>query len=218
VRVFSNLAVSLDGKIADRQQPRHALGTPLDRKTMGVIRAQSDVIVIGANTLRASPHTMRVPKGLAKRSGRQPANAVVSASGNLDPDWKFWQDPEVVRFVFTTERGWKQACEAAQERAFVVKAGQDQVEIPRLLERLKKSGLERVLVEGGGELVSRFLEARCLHEMYVTLTPWLLGGRENPSLVGGAGLSPWAGLKVLKSKRVGQEFYFHYKVKGARRV
>jgi 5-amino-6-(5-phosphoribosylamino)uracil reductase len=211
VRVFSNLAISLDGKIAQSDYPTRPLGTPYDRKMMQVIRAQADVVLVGAGTLRAHPHCFKIQK--LKKNKRQLANGVVTASGDLDSKIDFFNDPTVVRFVFTTERGLKRAEEAAQERAFVVSCGKDSVDPKLVLKRLKESQLTQVLVEGGGELMASFLKAQALDELYVTHTPVVLGGRSNPSLVGGdASLNPWGKLKILKIKRVKNELYAHYKV------
>ncbi len=45
----------------------------------------------------------------------------------------------------------------------------------RLLAALADRGLGRVLIEGGGVTVSRFLRARALDRLYVTVAPVLLG-------------------------------------------
>lgn len=45
----------------------------------------------------------------------------------------------------------------------------------RLLDELARRGLGRVLVEGGGVTVSRFLHAGALHRLYLTVAPVLLG-------------------------------------------
>lgn len=217
VTVFSNLAISLDGKIADRISPREPLGTPLDRATMQVIRRRADAVVFGAGTLRAWPAGVRMKPMKGKRP-KQLVNVVVTASGDLDPSWPFWQHDDLIRFVFTTNAGFERALKNAGDRAFVVAAGEDRVDSKAILERLKASNLTQILVEGGGELMASFLEDKCLHELYVTLTPWLLGGRENPTLVGGLGLDPWVKLRLLKMKRVKDEIYFHWKVPGALRV
>lgn len=36
--------------------------------------------------------------------------------------------------------------------------------------------------------------------MFVTVTPWVLGGRDNPTMVGGEGLDQWAPLELVKMK------------------
>ena len=51
--VFSNLATSLDGKIATPSRVLYPLGTAEDRRQMQRLRARSDVVVFGASSLRA---------------------------------------------------------------------------------------------------------------------------------------------------------------------
>ena len=49
--VRSNLAISLDGKIATASREMISLGTPYDRRLMQVFRKKSDVVLMGASTL-----------------------------------------------------------------------------------------------------------------------------------------------------------------------
>lgn len=214
MKVFSNLAVSLDGRIADARHPAKPLGTPYDRKLMEVIRAKADAVVIGAETLRACRDVIR---GKKKRK-QALVNVVVTRSGRIDPDLPFWDAKDVVRFVFTSNQGFEAALESARDRAFVIRSGDGGVDPKQLLARLKQSGLKNILVEGGGEIVSLFLSAGCLQEMYVTVTPWILGGAHNPTLSGHSDLPAWTKLKILKMKRVKEEVYFHYRVQGAKNV
>jgi riboflavin biosynthesis pyrimidine reductase len=46
---------------------------------------------------------------------------------------------------------------------------------PALLRLLRARGVRRVLVEGGGVTVSRFLTADALHRLFVTVAPLILG-------------------------------------------
>lgn len=217
MRVFSNLAISLDGRIADRTSPAKPLGTPLDRKTMQTLRRDCDVLLVGAGTLRAHPHTMKI-KGRLPHSRKQPANVIVSAAADFDSSWPFWQDDEVVRIVFTTERSLARAVERCADRALVFAAGQgEKVEMQKVFDKLKSLNFKNVLVEGGGEIMAEVLSKGLLHELFVTLTPWILGGRSNPSLVMGDE-TLWSRLTLKKQRKVGDEIYLHYTVKGARRV
>jgi riboflavin-specific deaminase-like protein len=224
VKIFSNLAISLDGKIIDRKTPSKMLGTIHDKRRMSELRMEADVIVCGASTLRDNPHSYKVPlKDIPKtkrKNFRAAANAIVTASGKLDSNMPFWSDPSVVRFVFTTEEGFRPALDASLERAFVVSCGKKgEVDLKEVLLRLKKSNLKNVLVEGGGELMASFLRENLLQEIFITVTPWILGGRENPTLVGGAeSLVPWRKLKLIKMHRVQSEIFAQYQVVGAKRV
>lgn len=215
MKTFSNLAISLDGRIADARVPDKALGTPLDRRTMQVIRKKADVIVVGAGTLRAHPHCARV-KG-APKSYKQPVNAIVTASGKLDPTWPFWEDDSVIRIVFTTSKGVSAALKACRDRALVIECGKSEVDVKAVFQKLKEMNFKNVLVEGGGVFVASVMKKKLLQEMYVTLTPWVLGGSGNPSIVEGDE-ALWSKLELVKQRRVANEIYLHYRVKGARRV
>lgn len=212
--VFSNLAISLDGKIVDLNKESIALGTAKDRMQMQVLRKKADAILIGAKTLRVNPDPMWVVG-----AKKQPINIVMSASGKLPTSAKFWKRKNVVRLIFTTQNGLANALKGSKDRALVYACGKDNVNFTKMLKHLKSCGINKLLVEGGGEIMHSFLANKSLHELNVTLTPWCLGGRANPTLVGGdKALRPWSSLKLLASKRVGQELYLRYKVIGAKQI
>ena len=208
LKVFANLAVTLDGKIADARHPSKTLGTPADKALMKKIRSLADIVVMGADTLRAFNNVIVAQN----KKGRKIANAVVTMSGVIDPQSPFWKNPNVVRFVFTCDENYSKAVESAQDRAFVVSIGKGELSAKALLEALQKAGFENILVEGGGRLIGLFLRENLLNEFYLTLTPWMMGGKNNPSLVSTDDtLSPWRKLKLLSQKKVGNEIFLHYK-------
>jgi len=209
LKVFTNLAISLDGKIADLKFPGKPLGTTHDRKTMQHLRAKCDAIVLGAKTLRAEPDPMRF-----KGKKKQPVNVIVSGSGNLPARCKFWNHEDAVRLVFTTKAGYKKAFQAAKDRALIYVVGAKTVSMKKVFQQLKKCGLKNILVEGGGELMASCLKENLIHELNITLCPWIIGGRGNPTLVGGdRALIPWKSLKLDRVRKVKNELYLKYKVK-----
>jgi riboflavin biosynthesis pyrimidine reductase len=92
--------------------------------------------------------------------------------------------------------------------------GRDRVDLTALLRRLKRRGVNRLLVEGGGEVNWNFIEADLVDELYVTITPRLLGGRDAPTLLEGPGLSmrEQRALRLLELHREGDELYCRYAV------
>ena len=68
-----NLVVSLDGSAVGADGTSASLTMGADRAVLGAIRAESDLVLVGAATLRAEPH-------LVPRSTRL---AVLSRSGDL---------------------------------------------------------------------------------------------------------------------------------------
>jgi riboflavin biosynthesis pyrimidine reductase len=88
------------------------------------------------------------------------------------------------------------------------------VDLARLLSLLAERGVERLLVEGGGELNWGFVRDDLLDELYVTIAPCLLGGRAAPTLLEGDGLAMdrRRSLKLLDVRRIGDELFCRYAV------
>lgn len=245
LHVFSNLATSLDGKIATPSRELYPLGTPLDRRRMQELRAQSDVVLFGASSLRAFRLPCTVSGPLARKLKRQPANAVLSsAMEGISPDWPFFKRSGFHRILLVgadaTPRQLKpfeRSCEIIQlprievaARAITAKktaksSGRgvrrpgDGANVARdALRELVMRGYSRVLVEGGGQVMWDFVRDDLIDEYHVTLTPKLIGGIDSPTLVDGAGLEPAdvLNLKLKKVKRVGDELYLTYCKSGRR--
>jgi riboflavin biosynthesis pyrimidine reductase len=207
IRIFSNLAISLDGKIADPATPARSLGSAVDKKLMQSLRAKANVVVMGAQTLRVFKKFVR-PQKLSSTY----ANAIITRSGNLDSEMPFWNETQGIRFVFTTKKGEAAALRAARDRAFVVVAGEDTVDPMIVIKRLKQSNFDQILIEGGGETVGLFLRAGLLQEMYITLSPWIIGNSKAPGLVGGD-KALWSKMTLKKCTKKGSELFLHYQVR-----
>ena len=221
--VYINMAMTADGKItsARREYPRFT--SDLDRRTMDRLRAEADAIVVGAGTLRADDpplkvrdEEMRAYRESLGKSGA-PLRVVVTASGSIEESRRFFDDTEGgERIVATVEILEAQKLAALQSKAEVWQLGQAEVDLQRLLDRLGRRGARRVLVEGGGELNWRFIREELADELYVTIAPALLGGREAPTLLEGSGF-PMASrrrLRLLELRREGDEIYCRYELVG----
>jgi riboflavin-specific deaminase-like protein len=223
VFVFSNLATSLDGKIATASRVHFPLGTAEDWRMMKVLRRRSDAILMGASTLRA----YRKPCfawGKAERGPRrrEPMNVVVSSAlEGVSPRWKFFTDPHLRRLLIVTRpvpaarlRLFERSCEIIR----LAPAVKGSSHAPRIIRELGKLGVRRLLVEGGGGVMWDFASADLIDEYYVTLTPRILGGTEAPTLVDGAGFEPKrvVNLKLARCRRVGDELFLVYKKTGRR--
>ncbi|MBI5895832.1 MAG: dihydrofolate reductase family protein [Desulfobacterales bacterium] len=50
------------------------------------------------------------------------------------------------------------------------------VDLPDLLDQLGRRGIRSIMVEGGGQVITSFIEARLVDQMIVTIAPRLVGG------------------------------------------
>jgi riboflavin-specific deaminase-like protein len=206
--VFSNLAMSLDGKIATQDRSLFLLGTPEDRKQMQVLRKKSDAILMGASTLR----TYQRPCLIAG-SKTQPLNVLLSSSlEGVSPEWPFFKSTQIQRVLFLG-----QSISPSRHRQFersskiiVLKKPTPKSPIARqVIRSLEKLGIKNLLVEGGGGVMWDFVQYNLIDEYHVTLTPRVLGGIHSPTLVDGLGFTPKNSLQLkLKHCRIVKDEIF----------
>lgn len=208
--VFSNLATSLDGKIATRSRGLHPLGTPADREQMQVLRRRADAIITGAGTLRS----YRKKYGV-HGAATQPWNVIVSSRlEGISPSWPFFKDPSIRRVLFVdqaTPVARLERFEKGCELEFLPKRKNAMADF--ILTALAQRGIRRLLVEGGGGLMWNFVSRDLIDEFHVTLTPWIVGGSTAPTLVDGKGFEPhqMLGLKLTQCRVAGDEIYLVYR-------
>jgi len=207
--IFSNLATSLDGKIATHDRQHFYLGTPADRREMQRLRKRADAVLMGASTLRAFKEPLAV-----RGTKKQPLNVVLSSSlKGVSPSWKFFKRKDIRRVLFTgvaTPVARLRKFEGIADLAFLDPKKPLAGQIVRELERL---GVKKLLIEGGGGVMWDFVREGLLEEINVTLTPWIVGGRDSPTLVEGEGFPAGGGqrLKIVRVKRVAQELFLTYR-------
>lgn len=219
--VCMNMAMTADGKITSATREYPTFTSRHDQKTMDRFRAEADAILIGAGTLRADDPPLRVRDSEMleyRRSLNKPdglLNVVVSGSLDLDPGCRFFRDDRAAgRIVATVEEAPEALVSGLTEVAEVWRVGSGSVDLRELLRRLRVRGVERLLVEGGGELNWGIVREDLLDELYVTVAPSLLGGREAPTLLEGDGfpMDDRRRLRLVEVERHGDEIYCRFAV------
>jgi 2,5-diamino-6-(ribosylamino)-4(3H)-pyrimidinone 5'-phosphate reductase len=220
--VYINMAATADGKItsAAREYPRFA--TPADRARMDRLRAEADAIVVGAGTMRADNPKLHVREEDARRYRESLGKSaglvrvLLTVSGRIDDGSRFFDDVDGGdRVVATVDECPESLVASLALRAEVWKLGRGRVDLSELLRRLGERDVERVLVEGGGELNWDFVLAGLVDELYVTIAPALLGGREAPTLLEGEGflMDDRVRLRLIEVDREGDELFCRYAVR-----
>lgn len=192
--VRANFISTLDGAATGENGRTDSINDPADHRVFALLRALSDVILVGAGTVRdegygragtpARWQDLRTALGLAEH----PTIAVVSRSLDLpsallDPTSDAGglvvvttQDADPARLADVTARvGPTQ----------VVQSGRGSVDLVGALERLAGMGLRRVLTEGGPQLMNDLTRADLVDELCLTLAPLLVGGH-SPRIGAGA--------------------------------
>lgn len=206
--VYANFVSSIDGVVAfgDKRESGGIISgkNDDDRFLMGLLRACSDVVLIGASTLRAEPrHVLWTPEfiypslkeefaELRQSLGKQgpPRLAVVTSQSKLDTGHQALRDALVIAPAKPGAR----------------------VTPPEILARLRGEGYRRILCEGGPTLFGQLVGAGLVNELFLTVSP-VLAGRDfeerRDGLMQGMAL-PASGLRrtSLRSVRASGSYLF----------
>jgi 5-amino-6-(5-phosphoribosylamino)uracil reductase len=218
MRVFSNSAISLDGKLGPVNYDHVRLGTDEGLRRMSWLRSQADAVLVGGRTWRAwSLPLIEDPAVVERHRSRPIVNAVLTRSGEGARDGRF-HEHSGTRPVFF---GGPQADLDGFPPGTDLHRSEGEPTVAWVLGLLEERyGVESLLVEGGGALIAQLLEADLLDELNVTVCPLLLGGQGGPSLVDGPGFHPrtMPRLELCAQERVGDEIYLRYRVLGRERA
>lgn len=222
------LAMSADGKIADKQRSPARFGSAADKAHLEAQIALADGVIFGASTLRAYGTTISItnPQLLQARKARlqtpQPVQIVVSATGNLATNLRFFRQ-KLPRWLLTTKQGakfWQNLAKTSLEQAHFARiiaintADNNSLNWLEALGELQKLGLTKLAVIGGAELVASLIAVDLIDEFWLTVCPIILGGRDAPSPVAGIGFTEERAkrLKLLEVRQLEDEVLLHYAI------
>jgi riboflavin biosynthesis pyrimidine reductase len=177
--VRAGMVTSLDGAVAVHGRSG-GLGSPGDHRVFSVLRATTDVVLVGAGTARTERYgPVDLPPELQRRrlcSGRtpRPALAVVTASMNLGAGSRLFEDPD--QRVLVLAPAVRLGTRELPGHVEPVAVGDEEVDPVRVVGELAAHGLSRVLCEGGPRLLATLLAAALVDELCLTTSPQLVGG------------------------------------------
>jgi diaminohydroxyphosphoribosylaminopyrimidine deaminase/5-amino-6-(5-phosphoribosylamino)uracil reductase len=180
--VIGQLGQSLDGRIATVSGRSHYITGREDIRRVHRLRALVDAVVVGASTVAQDDPKLTV----REVEGENPVRVVLDPDGRLGEDRTVFTDGAARTLVL--RRGVNQASgstaleeaepghkDRSPEILTLPASGPVGFAPEAVLEALRALGLRRVLVEGGGVTVSRFLAAGVLDRLHLTVAPILMG-------------------------------------------
>ncbi|NDB33560.1 MAG: 2,5-diamino-6-(ribosylamino)-4(3H)-pyrimidinone 5'-phosphate reductase [Nitrososphaeria archaeon] len=181
-RVILSAAISLDGKIATRSGDS-ALSSGVDKKRLHKLRTQVDAILVGKNTILQDNPMLNVRYA----KGKSPIRIVLDSLGQTPTNSKIIQTSDEIQTIV-----------AVSEK------------IPKKnLDKLAKfplghAKIKTILLEGGGTTNWDFVNQGLVDQVIVTITPYLVGGKDAKTLVDGDGFA-----KISKSLRLNLDKIVH---------
>ncbi|OVE81380.1 hypothetical protein BVY03_04135 [bacterium K02(2017)] len=211
MKIITNTAMSLDGKIGIEPKQHHFLGSEYDRNRMSLIRSNVDAILVGGQTFRNWPQPLLPLEKDEQRDyvSKPLLNVILSHSMQLPISNEYKLENKIKSLVLTDIESPAVNFPLEQIVSLVPITPQ------WIIEELSLRGIKTLLIEGGGELIFSFLKAKLIHEMYITLCPKIIGGRNRPSIVTGSGFTAdkLINMTLLKAEPINDEIFLHYSVK-----
>ncbi len=192
--VFINCAMTLDGKLSTIERKQIKISSDADLGRVDGLRAESDAVLVGMCTVVGDDPKLTVKSDRLRRERLSRGlleNPIKVCVGNvnrmrLDSDFL---DCGGSKLIFTSEGSDPVKIRELGKKAEVYVLGKDRVDLTEMLRVLAKLGVKRLMVEGGGTVNFRLLEAGLVDEVYVAVAPRIFGGANAPTLVDGEGFS-----------------------------
>jgi 2,5-diamino-6-(ribosylamino)-4(3H)-pyrimidinone 5'-phosphate reductase len=210
--VILNAAMSLDGKIATvTGDSKISCEEDLDRIHM--LRASVDAVMVGLGTVLADNPSLTVRRA----PGENPVRVVVDSLGKIPLNSRVLDASARTIIAVTTKAPKRNVNGLLRRGVQVIAVGEEEVDLKKLLEKLHGLGVQRLLLEGGSTLNWGMLRRGLVDEVKVAVAPYILGGEEARTLVGGRGFSKISksiSLNLVSFDWVGEDLLLTYLVKG----
>jgi riboflavin-specific deaminase-like protein len=175
--IVGQLGQTMDGRIATVTGQSKYINDQSGLTHLHQLRALLDTVVVGVGTALADDPLLNV----RLVSGKHPARVVIDPKGKLSPTARVWTADGARRLWIVMEGIEVSAPEGVEVLALPALEGR--IEPRDILSSLADKGLKRILLEGGAETVSRFLQAGCLDRLHLIVAPILMGsGRASLNL------------------------------------
>lgn len=179
---IGQLGQSLDGHIATCTGASHYVTGPESLINLHRLRALADAVVVGRATVEADDPQLTV----RHVEGPNPLRVVIDAHGRIGAGARIFHGPAPGALRLT---GIDTPPLPGVESMVLPLDGAGHMAPDAILRALAARGCHRVLIEGGGRIVSCFVAARALDRLHLAIAPLITGsGRSGLSLPGVADL------------------------------
>jgi 2,5-diamino-6-(ribosylamino)-4(3H)-pyrimidinone 5'-phosphate reductase len=219
--VVVNVAMSADGKISTRERRQVKISGKQDFLRVDRLKAGSDAVMVGIGTVLADDPSMTVKsdecrsRRLQRGVDEHPVRIIVDSSARIPLKASILHTGAGKRIVAVSLRADPKKIAALQRDAAVIVAGEHEVDLSLLMDRLGEMGIQRVMVEGGGTLIAGLISAGLVNEIYTFIGNMIIGGKDSPTFVDGEGFileSGFCRLTLLETHRIESGILLHWNV------
>lgn len=193
--VVVNVAMSADGKLSTRERRQVKISGPQDFSRVDELKATCDGIMVGIGTVLADDPSLTVKSAeLIERRVRaglpsHPVRIIVDSLARIPLDAAILHKGTGRRII-----GVSSAADAFRVQQLlmlsdvdVFTCGERRVDLFAFCAYLKKCGIDRLMVEGGGTLIMGLFKAGLVDEVHAFIGNIIIGGDDAPTLADGDG-------------------------------
>jgi len=197
--VILSAAITLDGKLSIKNK-RTKLSSKTDKIRVHKLRSKVDAILIGRNTVKLDDPLLTVRHS----KGKNPTRIILDSLGKIKSDSKIIRTcKRIPTIIVVSESISRRNLLRLQKFPLeIIICGKATVNVLKLLKILSKKGIKKIVLEGGGTLNWTFIKQNLIDEAIVTVTPYILGGKNSISLVEGIGFKHFGLSKKLVLKKI----------------
>ena len=213
--VTAKYAMSLDGKIAARTGDSKWISGEESREFAHLLRAQSDAIMVGINTVLADDPQLTARNAQGKANERQPLRVVLDSQGRMPPDARMLSAPGNTLVVTAARPIHGEPVEphrpstgSRRTEHVEITSVDGRVNLVELLTLLGERDITSVLVEGGGTTIGTLFDLKLVDKVVAFVAPAIIGGSEAISPVGGIGIEKMEDalrLRDVEVRRFGED-------------
>jgi 2,5-diamino-6-(ribosylamino)-4(3H)-pyrimidinone 5'-phosphate reductase len=218
MQITVNAAMTIDGKIATILG-NSEISSEEDLSRVHELRASVDGIVVGISTVLVDDPRLTVRMGAKQVRRKHPVRIIIDSKGKIPLDSRVLRTASKVKtIVAVTELAHADTINKIEKMgAVVIVSGKKTVNLKKVLSTVKKMGIKKILVEGGGEINWSFFSQGLVNELIVTIAPRIVGGRQATTLVEGEGYPSISnGVKLQLQKvqmQTNGELVLYYKLR-----
>jgi len=192
-----NCASSADGKIALPNKRKIELSNTEDFERVHDLRSKCDAIIVGINTVIEDNPNLTVNGKYS--SGSNPIRVILDTNYRTPKNSNILNDESETIIVI----GDKTA-DRKLPNVKILRCGNKEVNLEKLLNHLKELNVKNILVEGGETVLWSFLEKKLFNELNIFVSSVIIGGKNTPSIAGGKGFLDKKNILNLELKKFKQ--------------
>ena len=192
-----NCASSADGKIALPNKRKIELSNTEDFKRVHDLRSKCDAIIVGINTVIEDNPNLTVNGKYS--SGSNPIRVILDTNYRTPKNSNILNDESETIIVIGNK-----TADRKLPNVKILRCGNKEVNLEKLLNHLKELNVKNILVEGGETVLWSFLEKKLFNELNIFVSSVIIGGKKTPSIAGGKGFLDKRNVLNLELKKFKQ--------------